>query len=137
MPFLVDSVTAALNLLDLTVHLVIHPIVHCRRNKDGALVDLADKPGPDVVAESFMHLEVTEQSGDRLTVIGATVGGVLEDVRASVEDWRDMLGAVGGTIEGCAQATPRTPPTSLARCWTFCSGSTTTTTHSWAAGTTR
>ena len=107
MPFLVDSVTAVLNQLDLTVHLVIHPIVHCKRDKEGALVELADKPGPGVVAESFMHLQVTEQSGERLTVIGATVGGVLGDVRASVEDWRNMLGAVGGTIAGIRASHPK------------------------------
>src|SRR5215469_10295386 len=40
MPFLVDSVTAALNGLDLAVHLVIHPILHVRRDPKGKLIEL-------------------------------------------------------------------------------------------------
>src|SRR4051812_5725987 len=42
MPFLVDSVTAALNAMNLTVSLVIHPIVRVRRDEGGQLLDLDD-----------------------------------------------------------------------------------------------
>ena len=37
MPFLVDSVTAALNGEGVTVHLVIHPILRVARDGDGKL----------------------------------------------------------------------------------------------------
>ena len=40
MPFLVDSVTAALQENNFIVHIVIHPIVHVRRNKAGQLTHL-------------------------------------------------------------------------------------------------
>src|SRR5579885_1324350 len=42
MPFLVDSVTAALNEIDLIVHLVIHPIVAVRRDAEGRLIEQLD-----------------------------------------------------------------------------------------------
>ena len=41
MPFLVDSVTAELNRRDLTVHLVVHPILRVRRDPSGRLEQLA------------------------------------------------------------------------------------------------
>lgn len=42
MPFLVDSVTAALHQMDIAVHLVIHPIVGVVRDAEGDLQDLVD-----------------------------------------------------------------------------------------------
>ena len=42
MPFLVDSVTAELNRSNLTVHLVIHPVLMVVRNKTGKLLDVID-----------------------------------------------------------------------------------------------
>ena len=45
MPFLVDSVTAELNRLQLTVHLVIHPVLDVGRDEDGRWLGIADEPG--------------------------------------------------------------------------------------------
>ena len=42
MPFLVDSVTAALNNIDLIVHLVIHPIFRVKRDGKGKVAELLD-----------------------------------------------------------------------------------------------
>ena len=58
MPFLVDSVAAELNKLDLTVHLVIHPIFRVQRDAKGHLTEIhpasnGNKNG--AAAESFMH----------------------------------------------------------------------------------
>src|SRR3989338_1259385 len=39
MPFLVDSVTSELNRQNLTVHLVIHPIIGVARDRDGKFLD--------------------------------------------------------------------------------------------------
>src|SRR5215469_8733893 len=71
MPFLVDSVTAALNGLGLTVHLVIHPILRVARDAKGKLTDLLDPGRADgaggngaaaVLRESAMHVEASEQT---------------------------------------------------------------------------
>ena len=97
MPFLVDSVTAALNQQDLTVHLVIHPIITARRARNGRWLEPIRGDEADAVDESFMRFEVTPQSGDRLQEICERVESVLWDVCASVTDWqlmRDRLSAI-------------------------------------------
>ena len=92
MPFLVDSVTAELNRLDLVVHLVIHPIVHVRRDAEGRLVELLETADEaDSQAESVMLLEVTEQSEAAvLDAVARQLEDVLSQVRAAVVDWEAM-----------------------------------------------
>lgn len=94
MPFLVDSVTSVLNRHDLTVHLVIHPIFHTRRNKAGKLIETSftKTPQKDSSPESFMHFQVSQQSGDRLKKIETAIRGVLSDIQLAVKDWRAMRG---------------------------------------------
>ncbi|MEE9140003.1 MAG: NAD-glutamate dehydrogenase domain-containing protein, partial [Alphaproteobacteria bacterium] len=100
MPFLVDSVTAELNRRDITVHLVIHPIVRLRRDEEGArLAVLAEgepgEPAPEgAILESFMHVEVSEQPEAAHDDIRAGLANVLDDVRAAVEDWRPMCAKI-------------------------------------------
>jgi NAD-specific glutamate dehydrogenase len=64
MSFLVDSVTAALNRENLTVHIVIHPIVHVRRDRNGRLTGLytAAAAAEGAAPESVMHVEINEQT---------------------------------------------------------------------------
>ncbi len=110
MPFLVDSTTAALNQLGLTVHLVIHPVVRVARDEDGCLTALYDHmPVPaEARSESFMHLEVDEQtSAEALRQIEAGVARTLEDVRQTVADWPEMRQRLMETIA----ALEETPPT--------------------------
>ncbi|HYB11764.1 MAG TPA: NAD-glutamate dehydrogenase, partial [Alphaproteobacteria bacterium] len=62
MPFLVDSVTAELNRRELTVHLIIHPVMRLKRDAKGNLAELhvpADAPD-GMVSESYMHVEIEE-----------------------------------------------------------------------------
>jgi len=92
MPFLVDSVVAELHRQELSVHTVIHPIVRLRRGKSGNLREVLGPGAPAnaAAAESFMHIEVTRQSTNRLKEIQAGLEAVLGDIRAVIEDWRDM-----------------------------------------------
>jgi len=104
MPFLVDSVTAALNKRDLTVHLVIHPILRVSRSAKGAIEGIGGS-GDGPISESYMHLQISEQTDSgSLLEIEATILGVLADVRAAVEDWRKMrqtmLDVIGGVESG-------------------------------------
>ncbi len=111
MPFLVDSVTAALSKRDLTVHLVIHPILRVVRNAKGIVTGLAESEaaGTEAVAESFMHLTVSEQtSAEALEQIEAALLAVLSDVRAAVEDWRTMRQTMIDVIAGVEKAPPST-----------------------------
>ncbi len=106
MPFLVDSVTAALNEIDLIVHLVIHPIVAVRRDAEGRLIELLDgidgngADGAEVLRESLMHVEISEQSDpQRREAIKARLISVLGDVRHAVADWPRMRKALKATLE--------------------------------------
>ena len=98
MPFLVDSVSMALNRLGLLIHLTIHPVLPVRRDADGmleAVLDAASGDGGEPTFESFMHVEVDRQSDlERLDRIRTELEHTLGDVRAAVEDWRPMLGKI-------------------------------------------
>ena len=106
MPFLVDSVTAELNRRDLTVHLIIHPVLKVRRGRNGRRIELCDssaEPAADksgfVLGESMMHIEIDEQSApEALEEIRTSVERVLADVRVAVQDWRDIRGKIGETL---------------------------------------
>jgi glutamate dehydrogenase len=91
MPFLVDSVTAALNSEGATVRLVIHPILRVERARDGRLEALDDPDAGKGMRESAMHVEISTITDERrLEALQARLAAVLADVRASVEDWRAM-----------------------------------------------
>jgi glutamate dehydrogenase len=98
MPFLVDSVSMALNRLGLLIHLTIHPVLPVRRDAAGmleAVLDAASGDGGEAAFESFMHVEVDRQSDlARLDRIRTELERTLGDVRAAVEDWRPMLGKI-------------------------------------------
>ena len=102
MPFLVDSITAALASLDVAPLLVIHPVVHVRRDADGGLVGLLAPdavPTADDLAESIIHIEIHEQADPMvLRQIAEDLGSVLAEVRAAVEDWHAMQARVHEVI---------------------------------------
>ncbi|MGH6943933.1 MAG: NAD-glutamate dehydrogenase, partial [Geminicoccaceae bacterium] len=102
MPFLVDSVSMALNRQGLLIHLTIHPVLAVRRDANGDLEAILDRPEGDggaVRFESIMHLEVDRQSDpERLEAIRAGLEQALGDVRAAVEDWRTMLDRVEAAL---------------------------------------
>ena len=104
MPFLVDSVSAELTRRELPIHLVIHPICKVRRNKAGAVQDILERGHVDIDArpESFMHFQIAQQPDRTLSEIAASLKSVLNDVRASVEDWRPMRERMETIIEDLA-----------------------------------
>jgi len=96
MPFLVDSVTAEVTRQGRAIHLVIHPQMHVRRNITGELLEICDQPPgdepvPDVVTESWMHVEIDRETdpGEWKTMEDE-LRRVLRDVREAVEDWGKM-----------------------------------------------
>ncbi|SBW09559.1 NAD-specific glutamate dehydrogenase [uncultured Alphaproteobacteria bacterium] len=95
MPFLVDTVTAALNDLDVEVHGIIHPVIAVERDAAGGLVRLLPEVGEGSLTESVMHVEVTRQvETAKLDRIVARLKEVLADVRLAVEDWQAMRARV-------------------------------------------
>jgi glutamate dehydrogenase len=94
MPFLVDSVTMAVNRCGYTAHWVVHPLLAVQRRADGtpeASTRAAAAP-PGTALESVMLVEcdrmVAQSARDAMA---ADIAQVLADVRAAVQDWQAML----------------------------------------------
>ena len=96
MPFLVDSVTNAINAGDRVVHLVIHPILTVNRDLTGRMHEIyetdAQAPREPVgTRESWMQIEITREADPaNLARLTQTLAGVVADVRAAVTDWQPM-----------------------------------------------
>ena len=113
MPFLVDSVTAALNELGLTVHLVVHPLTKVTRDASGQVTALNDpaEAANGAITESFMHIEVDEQtSTEVLDGITQRLTDVLRDTRHAVEDWKSMRERMADITEKMASCPPIVSP---------------------------
>ena len=90
MPFLVDSVTGAINAGDRVVRLVIHPILTVVRDADGQLLEVggAEASGQ---RESWMQIAISREADPaNLARLTQSLTGALADVRAAVADWQAM-----------------------------------------------
>jgi glutamate dehydrogenase len=104
MPFLVDSVIAALNTRGFSAALVIHPVFKMWRDASGDLKAVGESAKPAAgwqeLSESFIHIEIDRQvAGNEITAIRKSIETVLSDVRAAVTDWIAMRGALAGIIK--------------------------------------
>jgi glutamate dehydrogenase len=105
MPFLVDSLTMALDRHDLGVHLVAHPIVRVRRTPSGDLLglapdDVSDLEGGVVLLESWTHFEVDRETSEvALEAVRDDIERVLTDVRKATGDWLKMLAAARAVVD--------------------------------------
>jgi len=103
MPFLVDTLTMTLAAHEVTPELVVHPQLSVRRDVSGALREViksnearvAEHPqdaggDPDVITESWSHIEVAKLGAGKATAIAADLEHALWDVRLAVEDYPKM-----------------------------------------------
>ncbi|MBV8627772.1 MAG: NAD-glutamate dehydrogenase, partial [Paraburkholderia sp.] len=107
MPFLVDSVSMAVNRLGLALHSVVHPVFRIWRGNDGHIArvalgaaDSADRADPQSQLASFIHFEV-DRCGDaaKIEALRSDIASVLGDVRAAVEDWPAIVNIARETIK--------------------------------------
>ncbi len=98
MPFLVDSIAAAIGAQDIAVDRIIHPVVRTTRTPDGTLHAI-DADGQSAGRpESMIYLEMERADArDRRGLI-EDLTAVLADVRAAVTDWRAMQAALDDDI---------------------------------------
>ncbi len=101
MPFLVDSVSAAIGADNLAIDRLLHPIVAAERDAAGRLTALAnaDADGP---RESVIYIEIERAGAKARGELVDTLGQVLTDVRAAVEDWPSMLAELRKAANGLA-----------------------------------
>jgi len=96
MPFLVDSVVAALGGFDRGVHIIVHPQMNVTRTVTGELVDVVTEPTTEIadevalVRESWMHLEIDRLPASAIPEVEERLRHVLQNVRDAVEDWPKM-----------------------------------------------
>ena len=122
MPFLVDSVTAALQEKNFIVHIVTHPVLNVGRDTSGILTHLSaeEAPSETSTAESVMHVEINEQTESAvLAEIETFLENVLTDVRAAVDDWRGMRVKVADVIAELDSLPPPLPQEDLEEAQSF------------------
>ena len=91
MPFLVDSLSMALNRAERRIHLIMHPVLSVRRDAGGGLQGLAEDGAAEALRESWMHFEVDrETDAGRLQALHDQLLDVLRDVQVVVSDWQPM-----------------------------------------------
>jgi glutamate dehydrogenase len=112
MPFLVDSMTMALNARGRAIHLTVHPIMPVVRDAKGRMADLLTLEGyradpGQAKPESIMHVEFDREArADELEAIIADVRKALGDVRASVTDFRKMKAKCAEIVQALEQNPP-------------------------------
>lgn len=95
MPFLVNSVTAAINRHDLTVHITVHPIIRLLRDSGGKIVSVADIDSDKGNRESFIRFAVDRETDSKqLKLLEKDIRNVLADIRLAVRDWKKMRQAM-------------------------------------------
>ena len=125
MPFLVDSLTMALDRRNMGVHLVVHPILCVRRSAAGDLLGVVsdderargeatdggggagDGDTSTTHLESWTHIEVDrETSTEILETVRAELLAVLDDVAAATRDWSKMVDAAQRVAAELEQSPP-------------------------------
>ncbi len=86
MPFLVDSIAAAITASGLSIDQLLHPVCFVDRDRSGTLIDIA-KSG---VKESFIYIETPRVDARQRRELMAALRVTLGDVRAAVSDWPKM-----------------------------------------------
>ncbi len=91
MPFLVDSVSAAINRQGLAIHMTVHPLLRVHRDARGKLTRVSGLTDEGGKVESFIRFTVDrEPNQNHLKILEHEITKVLADVRMAVRDWRMM-----------------------------------------------
>jgi glutamate dehydrogenase len=102
MPFLVDSVAAAITAMDVAIDRLVHPVIAVRRDEAGNLLAVPEGEDAQARSESMIYIETARVDAKQRRELVQTLGAVLDDVRAAVTDWpkmRDMLAHDAERIE--------------------------------------
>ena len=103
MPFLVDSIAAAVAEQGLTIERLVHPVVPVRRDGKGRLTAIPDEPDADQRRESVIYLETERGDARQRRALATLLAVVLGDVRAAVADWPKLQQAMLDDAERIAR----------------------------------
>ena len=100
MPFLVDSVAAAIKRNNLDVHITVHPIISVKRNSKGKLTEILKPGAKGASSESFIRFAIEREKAPAiLKLLRQEIVRVLRDVRVAVRDWEKMRDRMRETRE--------------------------------------
>ncbi len=108
MPFLVDSVTMAVNRSGRTAHWIVHPLMAVTRDDKGLATQIKRVPADRVSRKSVTVESLITVECDRIVAdtdrngLALELKRVLGDVRGAVQDWQAMLARLN---EVCVKAT--------------------------------
>ena len=98
MPFLIDSIAAAIAHQGLVIDRLIHPVISAERDDDGRLValgkDAGAADGEKPLRESFVYIETPRVDARQRRELLTELRTTLDDVRAAVTDWPKMREAM-------------------------------------------
>jgi glutamate dehydrogenase len=91
MPFIVDSVLAAINRQGLTVHITVHPVVRVKRDNSGKITKVARADSDTGNLESYVRFAIDKETdAQHIKLLKQEILKVLADVRVAVRDWQKM-----------------------------------------------
>lgn len=94
MPFLVDSVRMTLNNHGLSVHSIIHPVMHFQRNEAGMITGISsedEESDATISREALLHVEVDRQTEQEvIDAVYDKLKNALHDLKTCVDDWQPM-----------------------------------------------
>jgi glutamate dehydrogenase len=91
MPFLVDSVGAAINRHNLAVHITVHPLISVKRDSKGRLTAIAKPGDTGAKTESLIRFGIERETNPaQLKLLRQEIVSVLHDIRVAVRDWHKM-----------------------------------------------
>jgi glutamate dehydrogenase len=82
MPFLVDSIAAAIAAHDIAIHRILHPILPVERDADGKLVAVGGG-----TPESLVYIEMDRADARERRALADSIARALAHVRQAVIDW--------------------------------------------------
>ncbi|MDP1732621.1 MAG: NAD-glutamate dehydrogenase, partial [Devosia sp.] len=110
MPFIVDSVLAAIRAKGGAIRFLSHPIL----NFDPATYRVLEAPAPGSRLESFLHIHIDPLDDDARRALQAELDGVLTEVARAVDGWHPMLGRVHQVVQSWHDNPPKVLPAVLA-----------------------
>jgi len=91
MPFLVNSLSAAMARHELSVHITVHPIIRIKRDSDGNLKAVCQPGDKSGHPESYIRLAIDRETDPKeLKKLEQEIRNVLSDIRLAVRDWKKM-----------------------------------------------
>jgi glutamate dehydrogenase len=102
MPFIVDSVAAAIAAQGLAIDRLLHPVVAVRRDQEGLLLDLPRRAAAADSRESVVYVETARADARTRVQLRAALEAALADVRAAVTDWPKLRTALTGDADELA-----------------------------------